>query len=206
MSQLWIDWVKQLQAIAQNGLAYSENAYDLERYRQLKHIAAEILETHSNHDFQKIHDFLDQDTGYVTPKVDVRGVVFENDGILLVQERIDEKWTLPGGWADPCLTPSENVVKEIHEESGYRTRAVKLLAVYDRDKQGHVPKFPFHIYKMYFLCEIIGGSPRPSIETMAAEFFEETQIPELSLSKVTPRQISRMFTLYRDGTESADFD
>ena len=202
----WVEWMKQLQAIAQNGLSYSQNEYDLERYRQIQQIIVDILKNHTNHDTAAINDFLSEETGYRTPKVDVRGVVFRDDSILLVKERSDGKWTLPGGWADVCLTPSENVVKEIFEESGYRTRAIKLLAVYDRDKHAHTPKFPYHVYKFFFLCEIIGGSPQTSIETEDVKFFKEDEIPSLSLSKVTPEQIARMFVFYHGEAAQTEFD
>lgn len=202
----WLDWIKKLQAISQNGLAYSNNPYDLERYQQLRTILAEMIQHHTGRDMEAIGDFLSHDQGYMTPKVDVRGVVFRNNKILLVKERSDKKWTLPGGWADVCLSPGENVVKEIQEESGFRTKVERLLAVYDRDMHSHLPKFPFHVYKFFFLCEIIGGKPQTSIETEAVDFFGEQNIPELSLTKVTPQQISRMFEFYRNDTIYPDID
>ncbi len=206
MQSKWIEWVKKLQAIVQNGLAYSRNEYDLERYKQLREIVADILENHTNHDPETIDNFLSSDSGYRTPKVDVRGVVFCDDKILLVKERSDGKWTLPGGWADVCLSPSENVVKEISEESGYQTKALKLLAVYDRDKHDHTPKFPFHVYKLFFLCEITGGKPQTGLETEDVAFFGWDEIPRLSITKVTPVQISKMFELNENDRIQAEFD
>jgi ADP-ribose pyrophosphatase YjhB (NUDIX family) len=138
--------------------------------------------------------------------VDVRGAVFRDEKILLVKEKIDDKWTLPGGWADPCNSPSESVVREIYEESGFETQARKLLAVYDRSKHPHKPLMPFHIYKLFFLCEITGGSEQTSHETTAVDFFTEDQIPELSVSRVLPFQIARMFEHYRNPEMSTDFD
>jgi len=144
----WLDWAKRLQAIAQAGLTYADGAFDRERYLALRQVAAEIMASHTDSDVERINDLFVNETGYPTPKVDVRGVVFNDAGkILLVRETSDGGWTLPGGWADVQTTPAENVTKEIEEESGYRTRAVKLLAVYDRSRHPHIPAFPHHVYK-----------------------------------------------------------
>jgi ADP-ribose pyrophosphatase YjhB (NUDIX family) len=141
------------------------------------------------------------------PRGPVRGVVFNaDDAILLVQEREDGRWTLPGGWADVQTSPAENVVKEIEEESGYRTRATKLLAVYDRSRHPHVPPFPHHVYKLFFLCELVDGAPRGSIETSDVGFFRESELPELSLSRVLPSQLYRFFEHRRNPDLPADFD
>jgi ADP-ribose pyrophosphatase YjhB (NUDIX family) len=110
-----------------------------------------------------------------------------------VRERSDGKWTLPGGWADVCASPAENVVREIQEEAGFQTEMTKILAVFDRSKHPHEPPFAFHVYKMFMLCRIVGGKETISSETDAVAFFGETEIPELSLTRVTPGQISRMF-------------
>jgi ADP-ribose pyrophosphatase YjhB (NUDIX family) len=201
----WLEWAQKLQAIAQTGLTYSDNPYDIERFKAIQLLAAEIATTHSNVEHNYILDLFTRETGYATPKVDVRGVVFRDNQILLVKEREDGCWTLPGGWADIGETPSEAVIKEIHEESGYLTRAVKLLAVYDRNKQGH-PPHPNYVYKLFFLCEIIGGSPSPSIETEAVDFFPEDGIPKLSLGRVKPTQITRLFEHYRNPNLPTDFD
>lgn len=201
----WLEWAQKLQAIAQNGLAYSENQFDIERYHYLRDIAAEIISTHSEVEHSTVLNLFSQEVGYATPKVDIRGAVFRENKILLVKERGDGLWTLPGGWADVGESPSEAVTKEILEESGYQTRVLKLVAVYDRDKQGHTP-FPFYIYKFFFLCELIGGSPSASIETEEVGFFPEDDIPPLSIGRVTPAQIKRMFEYYRHPDLPTDFD
>jgi ADP-ribose pyrophosphatase YjhB (NUDIX family) len=201
----WLEWTQKLQAIAQNGLTYSENPFDVERYKALQAIAAEIMATYSNVEHSFILDLFAREVGYATPKVDVRGAVFRDDTILLVKEREDGCWTLPGGWADVGDSPSEVAVKEVFEESGYQTRVVKLLAVYDRDRQGH-PPHPHYIYKLFFQCELVSGSPAPSIETEEVEFFAENAIPKLSLGRVTPAQITRLFQHYRNRDLPTDFD
>jgi ADP-ribose pyrophosphatase YjhB (NUDIX family) len=145
--------------------------------------------------------------GYETPKVDVRGVVFRDDRILLVRELLDGgRWTLPGGWADVDDRPSEAVEREVWEESGYRVQAQKLLAVYDRRLHGHTPPSSWGIYKLFFLCSLIGGQPSASIETADAAFFAEGEIPELSLGRVTPVEIQRLFEHHRHPSWPTDFD
>ena len=201
----WLEWAKRLEAIAQTGLAFTEGVYDIERYKSLRAIAAEIMATYSNVEPSYVLDLFSQDVGYATPKVDVRAAVFRSDKLLFVKEKIDGCWTLPGGWADVGDSPSEVVVREVQEESGYLTRAVKLLAIYDRDKQGH-PPFPYAVYKLHFLCELIGGSPSSSIETDEVAFFGKDEIPELSLSRVLPTQIARIFHHHRYPDLPTEFD
>ncbi|MEH2342012.1 MAG: NUDIX hydrolase [Nostoc sp.] len=205
MQSKWLEWAQNLQAIAQNGLTYSDGVYDIERYKQLRAIATEIMATYSNIEHSYVLDLFSRELGYATPKVDVRGAIFRDDTILLVKERVDGCWTLPGGWADIGESPSEAVVKEVYEESGYQARAIKLLAVYDRNKQGH-PPLPFYVYKLFFHCELIGGSPSSSIETEEVGFFPEGALPELSLGRVTPAQINRLFQHYRQLNLPTDFD
>jgi ADP-ribose pyrophosphatase YjhB (NUDIX family) len=205
MNPTWLDWARRLQAIAQNGLTFSRDHFDIERYEQLRAIAAEIMAAHSESDVNVIRDLFAGQVGYATPKVDVRGAVFRDDAILLVKERSDGCWTLPGGWADVGDSPAEAVMREIAEESGYQARAVKLLALYDRNKHGH-PPIPDHTYKLFFLCELIGGAPAESAETDAVGFFTEHELPDLSLTRVTPAQIARLFAHYRNPDLPADFD
>lgn len=205
MNHKWLEWVKKLQAIAQNGLTYTENPFDVERYKSLRAIAAEIMATYSNVEPSYVVDLFAREVGYATPKVDVRGAVFLNDTILLVREREDGCWALPGGWADVGDSPSEVVVREIYEESGYHTRAIKLLAVYDRDRHGH-PPLSHYVYKLFFQCELVSGSPLPSIETDEVAFFSENEIPQLSLGRVVPEQVARVFQHYRHPDWATDFD
>lgn len=205
MQPKWLEWTQKLEAIAQNGLTFSENPFDILRFQQVREIAAEISATYANVEHSYILDLFAGDVGYATPKVDVRGVVFQDDTILLIKERVDGCWSLPGGWADVGDSPSEVTVREIYEESGYLTRAVKVLAVYDRNKQKH-PPYPHYVYKLFFLCELIGGSPTLSIETDEVGFFAEDNIPELSLGRVTPNQITRLFQHHRDPNLPTDFD
>src|SRR5215471_2057099 len=142
MDPKWLQWARALQAIAQNGLTFAGNEYDAERYRAIREIAAEIMASYGTVEKSHVIDLFSKEVGYATPKVDVRGVVFRGNELLCVKEKEDNLWTLPGGWADINESPSEAVTREVFEESGYQTRAVKLLAVYDRSKHDHVPPFP----------------------------------------------------------------
>ncbi|MBE7552763.1 MAG: NUDIX hydrolase [Anaerolineales bacterium] len=202
----WLQWAKQLQAIAQIGLTYAQNPYDVERYEAIRQVAAEMMATASATALSRVLDLFAGEVGYATPKIDTRGVVFRDEALLLVKEISDGGWTLPGGWADVNDSPSEAVVREIFEESGFQTWAVKLLAVYDRSKHPHTPPFPYHIYKLFFRCEITGGMATRSMETADIGFFREHEIPELSISRVTPGQITRLFEHYRHPDWPTDFD
>lgn len=206
MSDQWLAWARRIQAIAQNGLAYTENPYDVERYGQLRELAAEIIAAHSGLTIERACELFLEERGYATPKVDVRGVVFKDGGILLVRELADKgRWTLPGGWVDVGESPREAVAREVREESGYETRPVKLLAVYDKRKHSHPPDLT-HIYKLFILCEFIGGEASKSIETEGAAFFREDEIPELSIGRTTKEQLTRMFEHLREPDLPADFD
>ena len=168
----WLQWARQLQAIAQNGLAYAESHYDIERYKQVREVAAEMMAAGAGIGTQRVLDLFSQEVGYATPKIDSRGVVFRDDALLLVRELADGgRWTLPGGWADPNESPAEAVVREVWEETGYETRATRLLAVYDRSKHPHVPPHPHYVYKLFFECELVGGVATLSHETGESAFF-----------------------------------
>jgi ADP-ribose pyrophosphatase YjhB (NUDIX family) len=202
----WLDWVTRLQALAQNGLTFAQDPYDIERYKAIREIGAEMLAAGSGLELPIVRGLISADSGYATPKVDVRGVVFRGDKLLLVREKSDGAWTPPGGWADVCASPAENVVREVREESGFETRALKILAVFDRSKHEHVPAFPFHVYKFFILCEIVGGQETLSSETDGVGFFGEGELPELSITRVTHAQIRRMFEHHRNPGLAADFD
>ncbi len=202
----WVDWSTRLQALTQNGLAFASTPYDRERYAAIREIAAEMLAAGSGLELTTVRGLLAQDSGYATPKVDVRGVVFRENRILLVRERAEGLWTPPGGWADVCASPAQNVIREIQEESGFLTRALKVLAIFDRGKHPHTPPFAFHVYKIFIRCELLGGQARPSAETDRVDFFGEDQLPPLSVGRVTEWQLRRMFAHCRNPTLPTDFD
>ena len=205
MNEPWLGWIRRVTAIAQNGLAYTEGPFDRERYLELQRIAAEMVAALGEEEPEKVLRRLSWEKGYATPKVEVRGVVFRGDALLLVRERADGLWTLPGGWADVGESPREAVIKEIREESGYEARTIKLLAVWDRDRHTQ-PPLPWAVYKLVIRCELTGGDARSSIETTGAEFFHEHEMPPLSLGRVTPAQISRIFEHFRNPEWPTEFD
>jgi ADP-ribose pyrophosphatase YjhB (NUDIX family) len=205
-SAKWLNWSKRLQAIGQNGLTFASDPFDVERYEAVREIAAEMLAQGSGLSIDTVRGILTQEQGYATPKVDVRGVVFQEGKLLMVRERSDGKWTLPGGWADPCASPGENVAREIREESGYEARAERIVAVLDRSKHPHEPVFAFHLYKIFILCALVGGTETVSAETDGVGFFDEANLPELSITRVTRGQVLRMFEHYRNPELPPDFD
>ena len=202
----WLTWARELQALGQNGLHYSDQPFDRQRYEAVLRIAAEMFGARSETEVGDVMAVFRSQLGHATPKVDVRGAVFRADRLLLVKEKRDQLWTLPGGWADPNETPRQAIEREIFEESGYRTRVVQLAGVYDRMNQGPIPPYPYHVYKIFFLCELMGGSPAENIETDAAEFFPEDAIPPLSIPRVNLRQIRRLFEMHRRPDLPADFE
>ncbi len=200
-----LDWARKIQAIAHNGLLYSQDSFDRERYQKLEELAESIVAAKLDLSLQEVKALWVPQNGYETPKVDVRGAVFRDDAILLVRERSDGKWSLPGGWVDVNDSPAEAVAREIFEESGYRARAVKLASLVDRQRHPHPPSV-HHIFKLFFLCELFDGSPTISNETDAIDFFPLNGLPELSTSRVTLGQIQRMYEHHRHPDLPTDFD
>jgi ADP-ribose pyrophosphatase YjhB (NUDIX family) len=203
----WLTWAREIQAIAQTGLAFNDSGYDHERYLALQALAARILAARGGVGPHEVQVLFDAQTGYATPKVDVRGAVFRDGRILMVREAADGgRWTLPGGWADVGLTPAENVVKEVREESGFDVRVRKLAAVWDRTRQGHTPQL-FDACKLFFVCEITGGAAATSSETTEVSFFAADEIPsDLSVARVLPQQIARMFEHHHNPGLPTDFE
>lgn len=203
----WLELSRELQALSQTGLHFAKDHFDRERYSRIGELAAQVLANHSNLAPADFVEWNRREFGYATPKVDVRGVIFSGDRILLIREDADEgRWTLPGGWADVNESPAESVIREVREETGFECRVLNLLAVLDREKQGHQPPFPYHIYKLFFHCEIVGGTPTANRESSALDYFNREALPELSLSRVKPEQIERFFTKIDSSDLSPDFD
>jgi ADP-ribose pyrophosphatase YjhB (NUDIX family) len=197
-----------LAALAQDGLTFGDDDYDLDRYRQVGRLAAELLAALSDRSAAELAIELGRDSGYATPKVDVRGVIFdEQERVLLMREKIDGRWSLPGGWADPGDSPAEAVTREILEESGYHSSVLKLIACWDRDLQGHLPKLPVHVYKLFFLCRRDGAvQPPAALETLDVGWFGLDELPPLSLGRVSRREIERALAHHRDPSLPSEFD
>nr|WP_136606791.1 NUDIX hydrolase [Paenibacillus dokdonensis] len=200
----WLDWAKQIQGIAQTGLAYTKDVYDKERYEQLRALSLEIMGQYTDVESSKLLDLFAGEYGYATPKVDIRGVVIQDDQILLVREKEEGEWSLPGGWADLLLSPSEIAVKEVREESGYEVKTLHLLAVLDNHK--HNPPAPYHAYKLFIHCEIIGGKAQEGVETSGVAFFGKDELPQLSQNRNTEEQIKLMFDLLKNPQRIPVFD
>ena len=194
----WPGWVARLQAIAQAGLELTDGVYDRERYGSLRALATEIAAAHlelpTPAERMALEELLAGDGGYPTPKVDVRALVRRDGEVLLVRERADGRWSLPGGWADVGWAPSAMVEREVAEESGFVVRARRLLALWDRSRHNPGPH-PHSVYKVAVACDLLGGSARSSIETLAAGWFPPDALPELSTGRITPAQIHRLIEL-----------
>jgi ADP-ribose pyrophosphatase YjhB (NUDIX family) len=201
----WLRWAQRIQSIAQTGLTYSSNPYDQERYEQLREIAVEMAATGFAEEAEVLRPVFASGVGYPTPKVDVRAVVFREDELLLVREARTRRWTLPGGWADVGDTPAVAAVRETLEESGYRVRAEKVLAVLDKTRHEHPPSLDY-TYKILIRCRLEGGEPRTSHEVDEVGFFPEHAIPDLDIDRTTPGQIVLAFTHHRDPALPTAFD
>jgi ADP-ribose pyrophosphatase YjhB (NUDIX family) len=193
-----LELARRLLALSQVGLHFGTNEYDRERYREVAQLATQLLSNESGLAAEQLHRTWYVEDGYSTPKIDVRGAVFRGQHVLLVRETTDGKWTLPGGWADVNDTPTVAVEKEIEQESGFTAKAVKLAALYDRQRHNH-PSYLFHAWKAFFICEINGGAARTSHETDGVEFFDIDALPELSTGRSTDAQIRRMYQHHRLG-------
>jgi len=201
----WLQWAREIQAVSQTGLTYASSEYEVQRYQRLAEIAAEIVQDHTDLPQERlISDFVMQ-VGYATPKVDVRGAVVRDGQILLVQERADGRWCMPGGWADVGDLPSEMVAREVWEESGFQVVPCKLIGIYDANRSGRPLKL-YHAYKVIFLCDLTGGEARPSDETLDVRFFPFEDLPPLSLSRTHQRHLAEVEAHLRDPDRPAAFD
>lgn len=187
-------WARELKSIAQTGLTYGKDEFDKERYEQMNELSNAMLSHISGISHDEVAHLLPIELGYATPKIAVRGLVIQDNKILMVKEIADGLWTLPGGWCDVGLTPSENIEKEIKEETGLRTRTTRLLTIFDQTKHRESETMQ-HIYTIYFLCEIISGELRCSIETEAVEFFTVNELPPLSRERMTEDQFDKAFLI-----------
>ena len=197
-----------LAALAQDGLAFATDPYDADRYRQVAGVAAELLAVLTGRPAAELRLELGRDSGYATPKIDVRGgVVDEQERLLLMRERSDGLWSLPGGWVDPLDSPAAAVVREVREETGYGAEVVKLVACWERDRQGHQPPLPVAIVKLFFLCRLDGELGAPDeLETLDVGWFGLDDLPPLSLGRVLPHQLERVVAHHRDPALPTELD
>lgn len=201
----WLKWAMEIQSLAQIGLAYTDDAYDVERYTRLREIAAEILAQKSDLNLETVKNLFCSETGYQTPKIDTRAAVFENGKILLVHEN-NGTWSLPGGWCDVLESVKSNTLKELKEETGLDAQAVKLIAVQDRNKHNK-PVYAYGVCKVFVLCDVIGGKFEENIETTEIKYFSLDELPDhLAEEKVNKEQIKMCFEAYNDENWQTQFD
>ena len=201
----WLKWAREIQQLSQTGLAFAVTDYEKQRYKRFTEITAEIVEHHTSLEKEAVEKVLMKQPGYATPKIDVRAAVIKDDKILLVQEISDERWAMPGGWADVGDIPSEVAVREAKEESGYDVKPMKIIGVFDANRLGGQLEF-FHAFKIVFLCELMGGEAATSDETQDVSFFNFDDLPPLSLNRTNDKHIKEILAYLRDPRRSTYFD
>lgn len=206
MENFYFEKIKRLHALAEIGLEYTEISFDRERYEEIRKISLEMLEKMTDVPIEKIVPVIEEKNGYKTPKVDVRAVVFnEENEVLLIQEKIDGKWAMPGGWTDIGYSPGEVAVKECFEEAGLKVKAKKLLAIMDKQKQGMPPAFEY-VYKIFILCEKLNNNISTGSETSDVGWFHADKLPQLSLPRNNEKQIKLMFDFIKEKRTEPYFD
>jgi ADP-ribose pyrophosphatase YjhB (NUDIX family) len=201
----FLEWAREIQALAQTGYHYAQDDYQRDRCRRLLEIAAEMVSENSEAEFLQLAEAFQSQIGYATPKIDVRAAVFRDCKLLLVRERVDGGWTMPGGWADVGDVPSQAAEREAREEAGFNVKARRVIGVYDANRIG--PLEVFHAFKIVFLCDLIGGEARPSKETSEVAFFGPEEIPSvLSGERTKPRHIQDAFGALANPDCPAVFD
>ena len=200
----WMEWAQEIFSLSQAGLTYSQNPFDIERYKRLQEITAEMIASQSALEKESVLESFSMQAGYITPKIDVRGAIVRDGKILLIQERADDRWAMPGGWADLGNSPASVAEREVWEESGYRVKAEKVVAVIDANR---IEPFEFfHAYKIIFLCTLLDGDPRTSYETLAVDFFDPDHLPPLSLFRTNEDMIREVFAHVQDPNRATAFD
>lgn len=201
----WLKWAIEIQSMAQAGLAYTTNVYDIERYEKFRDIAAEMMAEKSNLNLEEVKGLFCNEKGYQTPKMDTRAAIFKDNKILLVHENNDT-WALPGGWVDVLESVRSNTIKEVKEETGLDAKAIKLIAVQDRNKHNK-PVYAYGVCKLFVLCEVIGGSFEQNIETTEIKYFSLDELPDnLAEEKTNKEQIEMCFKAYQDENWQTQFD
>ena len=196
-NDVWKQWAQELQFLAQCSLAYSKDKFDRERSERIREIACEMLSFKYDLPIEKIKMDFAGEIGYQTPKVETRAAVIKDNKILLVKEQFDGKWALPGGYQDVNMSIRENVIKESSEEAGAVVNPIKVVAVLDYNRHHHV-NFPYGMVKIFVLCEYITHTFNENTETLGAEFFSLDELPELSITRTTKKQLDMCFECYKN--------
>ena len=201
----WLEWAREIQQLSQTGLAFAVTKYEKERYTRLLEITAEIVEHHTQLEKDAVQKVLMKHPGYATPKIDVRAAVIKDDKILLVQERSDKRWAMPGGWADVGDIPSEVAIRETKEESGFDVKPIKVIGVYDANRMGGQLEL-FHAFKIVFLCELLGGEATTSDETQDVNFFSFDALPPLSINRTNDKHLKDIIDHQQEPQRPTCFD
>ncbi len=196
----WLSFMQSLQSLAQTGIAYAKDEYDRERYQEILKLVSGQYAVVTGADTNTICATLFNEIGYATPKICVRGVICEEDKILLVKERAEALWSLPGGWAEVNLSPSQSLVKEVKEETGFNCNVARLLAFWDKQMHEHPPHWP-HTYLAFYHCQLTGGELTVSHEISEVKFFSLDELPQLSLHRVTPKQIQDLYLMVKENLD-----
>ncbi len=204
LTEPWLTWAIEIQSIAQNGLAYCKNIYDIERYERLRDIAAEMLSYKTDIPVEKVKSLFCHEQGYQTPKIDSRAAIFKHDKILLVQEN-DGLWSLPGGWVDVLETIDSNTVKEVKEEAGLDVKPRFLIAIHAQHKRNY-PPFAYRVLKAFVMCELLGGKFQHNSETLQSAYFTLDELPEMNNEKNTKEQVELCFQAYHSKHWITEFD
>lgn len=200
----WLEWAKELQFLAQAGLTYTKDDFDRERFVRIREIAAEMVSMQSDLPLSKVKDLFCNETGFQTPKLDTRAAIFAGDKMLLVKEK-NGTWSMPGGWVDVMQTVKLNTIKEVKEEAGLDVKAVRVIALQDRNLH-NTPPYAYNVCKVFVLCEVLGGNFQSNIETVESRYFGLDELPVLAEEKNTKEQIEMCFSAYRDENWQIEFD
>ena len=200
----WLSWAMELQFIAQAGITYTKDSYDLERFERIRELSREIMSSYTGLSGEKVTDLFCSETGFQTPKLDTRAAIIENGKILLVKEK-DGRYSMPGGWVDVNKTVGENAVKETKEESGLTVVPVRVVALHDMGRHNK-QLFAYGVCKVFFLCEIVEGKFAENIETVESGWFSPDELPVLSEDKNTKAQVEMCFDAYADKNWKTVFD
>ena len=201
----WLKWAREIQELSQTGLAFAITDYEKQRYKRLTEITAEIVAHRTQLKKETVEKVLMKQPGYATPKIDVRAAVIKDDKILLVQEKSDKRWAMPGGWADVDDIPSEVAIRETKEESGYDVKPTKVIGVFDANRLGGQLEF-FHAYKIVFLSDLTGGEAKTSDETQDVGFFSFEALPPLSLNRTNEKHIKEIISHLKNSQRQTYFD
>jgi ADP-ribose pyrophosphatase YjhB (NUDIX family) len=205
MNQNWLELAKQMQSIAQSGLTYAKDQFDIERYKQLEELSLEALNRITLEDTEIIKGLFANESGYKTPKVGVRAIIFRDDKVLMVKEKIDGGWCIPGGWCDTWFSPKENLIKEVEEEAGIIVEPLRIAGILDKKFYNHPPS-PYRTYMIFVVCRIISGEISAGTETTDVAFFGKNELPDLSPKRITPEQMEMVFEFLNNPEKEIIFD